>query len=67
MCLGCTGKITDENGRRLVFWSMFSQTGSKVTYLDNDEPREGNECFINGILCRGFASKSGGFYFQVAD
>ena len=23
VCFGCTGKITDENGRRLAFWGLF--------------------------------------------
>ena len=65
VCFGCTGKVTDENGRRLAFWSMLLRHGHRVTYLDTDEPREGDVCFINGMRCRAFVSITGGFCFQV--
>ena len=59
------GKVTDEKGRRLAFWSTPRRDGHKVTYLDTHEPREGDVCFINGIRCRAIPTQLGGYIFQV--
>jgi hypothetical protein len=65
VCFSCTGKVTDEKGRRIVFWTTPRPDGHTVSYLDNNEPRQGDECYIGKIRCRALRSQLGGYIFQV--
>ena len=64
VCGDCAKKATDENGRSLTFYNTHLSGGFEAIYTENNKPRDGNVCFINGIKCIASEARFGGIVIQ---
>jgi hypothetical protein len=51
LCLACSKKAVDENGRPLLFHNESISGGFIAKYADTGEPRDSHICYIDGHKC----------------
>ncbi len=65
VCSSCAGKITDIDGRSVVFSNFDSGGGLIGHYRGNQQPYESNVCFIDGRKCIANEARFGGVVIEV--
>jgi hypothetical protein len=66
ICKRCSLKATDKQGRDVKFHNVGIHGGCVGSYLDNNQPYEHQNCFIEGMECYAEEAYMGGIVYQVA-
>jgi len=67
VCNTCAEKITDIEGRSVVFSNIDISGGLIGHYRDNEQPYESNICFIEGVKCYAKEARFGGVVIEVVN
>lgn len=67
VCVDCSLRAADEDGRSLSFANLSLSGGFAAIYADTREERDSHECYIDGIRCHADEAKFGGIVIQPYD
>jgi hypothetical protein len=66
ICVECSHRAVDENGRALKFSNVAVSGGFIAWYVDNGEVRDSHICYVDGVKCYADEAHMGGIVVSIA-
>lgn len=64
ICVDCTAKVTDKNGRYLKFANVDMAGGYQAWYVDTQVSYDSHICYIEGVKCYADEHRFGGIVIE---
>jgi len=64
VCIDCSDKATDINGRKLQFYNLGFGGGFEASFVDNNEIYNSHFCYIDNIKCFADEARFGGIVIE---